>query len=506
MLPGHTRLGFLYVLNFAKIMEKFEDLQSAANEFTPEQRQIRKQLILQKRMIPVEKRIEIQKQREEIKEVLSEISDENLLSGNLSFSPINLNPNVFLFEALKRLRNPYLDQKHGWEEFLTANENLDAIERELEQIKAYPLDSPERKRRELVLQTLKNQIEGKLQVPEYLVRLGVLGLLNASPNTTTKIYYLSDVIAPSDVAKTRILNHYDILEQTLGVDLEVIPPLGSTAGRSLQTGAQALQLIGSHSELEADYHRRRQPSHLSIFVNNADRSKHGGKELAEGSKCLWARVQDPKTNVIHDVIGVDNEVFAPLYDYIVDLFVIEGIPRDENFGDLSNGTQFRSLKKFIYPQALNAISGGGAPPGFEIRKVEKSEVIPKIEIKPNEMILVDPDHYGNGKSLCAHPDGIIGICEYLGVEVDPDDPEKQEKLVATFYHPDTGEKIDTQDFLPTKYLGKHPGENCIWNGSSRGLDGVILPEIGISKENPDDEVELIKELHIGTRIVLEKKN
>jgi len=333
---------------------------------------------------------------------------------------------------------------------------------------------------------------------ELLVR-GIMGLLRTD-TIRKKVFYFSDTIKDGDIAKSKIRDHYEIINERYGANIQVVDYIGSTPGRSLQTGSQVLDLLGSRAELESDYHNNTIYRSANIFVNNASRAKFVGKEKSQGSNCLWARIRDPKTNAIHNVIGVDNEVFMPFIEYIEELYIINGMIDHEKLEDLSKGTQFRSLKHFIIPQALCAITRGGCPPGFAVTKVDVSDQIPKLEILSDEVIMVNPDHYFNGKSLSSHQNGVIGIANYLGVELDSE-------VKTEFFHPDTNELIDTRILTITTHLGKHGGKDTITNGSSRGLNGYILPEIGKSwdKSSFNDYAFYIKELPIGTRIKLSKK-
>lgn len=387
-------------------------------------------------------------------------------------------------------------QKKIWHLFVDSFKSVKEVETAIKARKLSTLESPDTFKEILILQTVLNLKLGKMNIKERLIRRGVYGLLNASPQQYTTIHYLSDTIADGDVAQSKIWNHYKILESMYGAKISM-HMLGSGFGASVQTGFQALQLIGSHTEIETAFHDRPHPSRLSIFVNNASRRKHSGKELAEGSKCLWARVRDPKTQIVHDVIGVDNDVFAPFYQGIHELYVIEGIPEHSFFGDLSRGTQFRSLNNFPYPQFLNAISGGGSPAGFEVRKVDKADVIQPINLEADEFLLADKDKYLNGKCLCAHPDGVIGLMHHLKGTMDDG------ALTASFTY--NGEKVSEDlTFIPTKYLGKHGGENCIWNGSSRGLGGEVFPEVGKSVGEDEVMAEFVRDLPLGTKIKFRK--
>lgn len=402
-------------------------------------------------------------------------------------------------------------QKKEWKDFVRKNSDPKEIQKEIAFLEEAPVDTPENKIRYHILKTLEIIIEqkallkaGKLEnyqkIPNDLVRRGVVGLLS-DERRRVKIHYLSDTIKDGDTTSIRIAEHYRILEEMFNVGIKVTAQ-GSAPGRSVQTGAQILQLIGQSAEISLEKHCLNKAPRLFFMVNNADRSKHRNKEKAQGSPCLWARVKDPRSNVVHDVIGVDWEVFSVLKEHIVDFFIVEGIPGNAAYADLSKGTQFRSLHNFPYPQLLNALSGGGAPAGFRLIAIDKEEYLNSIDLAANEIMMVDPDHYLNGKSLSAHRDGILGLCKALGAKLDED------RLIAKFYHPDTGaeiEKFSGMEFIPTEYLGKHTGENCVWNGSSRGLDGQIFVELGKSKGSADDAAEFIRELPIGTRVKFEKK-
>ncbi|PID70309.1 hypothetical protein CSB37_02900 [bacterium DOLZORAL124_38_8] len=386
-----------------------------------------------------------------------------------------------------------------WQSFLSTQSETD-LELMIEYLDSIPVNTPRNIRRKLILQAALNNKGGLMnEISDTLQARGVFGILQ-NENRNRKTYYLSDTIKDGDIAKTKILDHYEIISEKYGVNVRVLDTLGSAPGHSLQTGGQVLDLIGSRSELEMDYHDQKNCHGMSIFVNNASRAKHGGKKHSEGSKCLWARVRDPKTNIIHNICGVDDEVFLPLYDWIEEFFVIDGMPTHKKLNDLCKGTQFRSLKNFIYPQALITITDGGCPPGYVVRKIEKSTFFNRLDIADNEMILVNPDHYWNGKSICNHADGIIGIAKAIGVDLDTE-------VCAKFFHPFTHEKITEKTVVITESLGKHAGKNTATNGSSRSLDGHVMPEIGKSWENGDndDRAWYVQELPIGTRIRFTKK-
>ncbi|MEN8185941.1 MAG: hypothetical protein ABFR05_02295 [Bacteroidota bacterium] len=389
--------------------------------------------------------------------------------------------------------------KSLWSSFLNKT-TKEEISDYLMSLSNLPVNTIEESRLMLILQTVLATKKGDLDtISQDLVIRGVMGLLR-SGLTRQKVYYFSDTIKGGDIAKSKIRDHYEIMNERFGVYIQVVDYIGSVPGRSLQTGSQVLDLLGNRAELELDYHENTIFRSSNIFINNASRAKYAGKERSQGSDCLWARVRDPKTNVLHNVIGVDNEAYTPLKDYIEELYIIKGIPGHSKLEDLSIGTQFRSLKHFIIPQALCTITNGGCPPGFAVTKLEVSEHIPSLDIEPNEVVITNPDHYYNGKSLSSHKEGIFGIAKHLGVDLDTE-------VIAEFYNPDTNELIDKRNLILTAHLGKHGGKDTITNGSSRGLDGYILPEIGRSwdKSSFNDYAFYIKEMPIGTRVKLFKK-
>lgn len=390
--------------------------------------------------------------------------------------------------------------KSLWNNFLDRTKSK-KITDYLASLATLPINSIEESRLILVIQTALACKNGQLDTvsPELIIR-GIMGLLR-SDLTRKKVFYFSDTIKDGDIAKSKIRDHYEIINERFGVYVQVVDYIGSVPGRSLQTGSQVLDLLGNRAELELDYHNNTIFRSSNIFINNASRAKFAGKEKSQGSNCLWARVRDPKTNVLHNIIGVDNEAFTPLRDYIEELFIIKGVPGHNKLVDLSKGTQFRSLKHFIIPQALCTITNGGCPPGFAVSKVKVSDEIPALNIQLNEVVITNPDHYYNGKSLCAHQNGIFGIAKHLGIDLDSE-------VRAEFYHPDTNELIYERTLVLTDHLGKHGGKETIINGSSRGLDGYILPEIGRSwdKSSFNDYAFFIKDLPIGTRVKLFKKN
>lgn len=437
------------------------------------------------------------------KNIKKSLKNLSKISWNYDYDVINSfvskGADPFFEPILLQYQNELDLAKSIWIELLN-NNSEETISDYLQTLLNQPLNSIEETRLMLILQSALASKRGDLKgVSTDLVVRGIMGLLN-SDLKRKKVFYFSDTIKDGDIAKSKIRDHYEIINERYGVYIQVVDYIGSVPGRSLQTGSQVLDLLGSRAELESDYHKNSIFRSLNIFINNASRAKFAGKDKAQGSKCLWARVRDPKTNVLHNIIGVDNEAFIPLREYIEDLYIINGIPGHDKLEDLSKGTQFRSLKHFIIPQALCTITSGGCPPGFSVTKVDISEQIQNLNIQPNEVIMTNPDHYHNGKSLCSHQNGIIGLAEHLGVELDSE-------VRAEFYHPDTNEMISERTLVLTTHLGKHGGKDTIINGSSRGLNGFVLPEIGRSwdKSSFNDYAYFIKELPIGTRVKLFKK-
>ncbi len=362
-----------------------------------------------------------------------------------------------------------------------------------------PITTIQENRCFLILKSILALKQGYLDsVPEELIVRGIMAFWHAGFDRK-KVFYFSDTIKDGDVAKSKIQDHYEIINEQYGVHIQVVDCISSIPGRSLQSGSQIIDFLGSRAELESEYHLNKMNRSVNILVNNASRAKFAGKEDAQASDCLWARVRDPKTNATHNVIGVDNDVFTPFREYIDDLFIIKGIPNHPKLFDLSKGTQFRSLKYFIIPQALCVITKGGCPPGFAVTKVDVAKQIPKLEIGKDEVIIVNPDLFLNAKSLSYHSDGVLGICRHLGVELDSE-------VKAEFFHPDTNELIESRVLIITEHLGKHSGKDTITNGSSRGLNGYILPEIGKSWNTSSfhDYAFYIKKMPVGTRVKISK--
>ncbi len=475
-------------------MKNLQKLLDASKIFTPEDRRLHNYL----------KRID-SSMKEKIdldSSTLDSINSNDLQDWITGIKTIDENFQKYSRKQLTGILEQKLEsnsnkQKDIWNDFVQKNANEEYIQKCLKCIWETPIDHRFNTIWYHIILTLKLIYEKEnISVPEELTRAGVFGLLNCvNEKTRVYIHYLSDTIRDTDTTNSRIVERYRILGKIFGIDIN-IDFLGSTPGRSYHTGAQVMQIIGQSAEIYLDKHKMNTALNLSIMVNNADRSKHKKKEKAAGSNCLWARVLDPKTKVLHDVIGVDNEVFSVFSDYIEELYIIHGMPGNEAFEDISQGTQFRSLHNFPYVQILNGISEGGAPPGFKISKVDKNEYLNHIKLEPNELILIDKDHYLNGKCLSTHQDGVLGLVKHLGVNLD------EESLIGRCYHPDTNEVIKTLTLIPTEYLGRHPGKCCIWNGSSRGFEGKIIPEIGKSKDHAEDIAKFIRKFPIGTKIVL----
>lgn len=334
-----------------------------------------------------------------------------------------------------------------------------------------------------------------LAPPQYLRERGAANLLTAGTDTSYDLIHVNDCVPDGDTARARLALRYQALETTFNAHFDV-EWLASEPGRSLHTGFQVLELIGQHCQLAKNDRIPEKP--LRILVNNADRSKHENGKQAGGSKCLWARVRSA-SGVIHDVVGVDDEVFAVLKPWIQELYVVQGIPHHPNkqYHDFAQGTQFRSLHNFPIAHALIALSGGGAPAGCRVWKYDVNN-IEDIGISPTEALIADEDRFGNRKLLTAHPNGVIGIAKALEVSLG-------EKILVEIVHADTGKSEEIEVTLDEFLGGKNKGQPLVWNGSSRGPGQEVIAEIGISKAHPDDRLEILDGHPIGTRLIFKKK-
>ncbi len=434
-----------------------------------------------------------------IKQRLNELSnldwsyDEDIIHS-LTHQTTNAKSNSIVLQHKNELKRA----SSLWNAFVNKIHEAE-INHYLKGLSQLPINTTQESRYMLVLKSALAIKQGLLDsVPKELIVRGIIELLHANSNSK-KVLYFSDSIKDGDIAKSKIQDHYGIINERYGVNVQVAGYISSIPGRSLQSGSQIIDFLGSRAELESEYHSNKIYRSVHILVNNASRAKFAGHENAKGSDCLWARVRDSKTNTVHNVIGVDNDAFIPFRESIDDLFIIKGVPNHPKLSDLSQGTQFRSLKYFVIPQSLCAITKGGCPPGFVVTKVDVDKQIPKLAIQKDEVILVNPDHFLNAKSLSYHPDGILGISRYLGVPLDSE-------VKAEFFHPDTHELIDTRVLIITEHLGKHSGKDTIINGSSRGLNGYILPEVGKSwnKSSFNDYAFYIQKMPIGTRVKISK--
>ncbi len=404
--------------------------------------------------------------------------------------------------AINKLEKVKKAQIDAWKIFISQY-TKESIESEIEKFKEIkrktPLDSPDNTKVYHVLLTVREVLSWKSDIEEGLIVRWVFWLLaNNTWARQHKLYHLSDTIKDWDTWKQRIQAHYNVLERKYGTKV-IVEFHWSTAWRSFQTWAQVVQIIGQSSELAIKKHVLKTSPKLFFMVNNADRSKHKNKELAWASHCLWARVRDWRSRVIHEVIGVDNDLFSVFKKNIISLYIIEWIPWDEHYWDLSQGSQFRSLYNFPYVQFLNTISEWGCPPWFRVNRLDINDAILDLEIWKNEAMLLDPDHYWNWKSLSAHKDWVIWLCKEIWAVPDED------IVIWDFFHPDTWKKFESIEFMPTEYLGKHTWKVCIWNWSSLSIDWTVFIELWVSKEKPEDIVEEVVRAPIGTKVVFRKK-
>lgn len=413
---------------------------------------------------------------------------------------LKLTPKQRTLLAIRKLEKLKDKQIEVWRNFLSQF-NKNSIEEEIVTFRwimqRTPMDSPKNHKILHTLLAIKEQLSWESEAPENLVVRWVFWLLS-SHDEDIKIYYLSDTIKDLDTAKQRIKAHYDILERKYWVNSK-IEFHWSAPSRSFQTWAQVIQLIWQSSEISFKKHWLKTCPKLFFLVNNADRWKHRNKEKAQWSECLWARVKENYSNVVHDIIWVDHEVFTIFKENIKELYMIEWIPWDEQYGDLSKWTQFRSLHNFPYVQFLNTISWWWAPAWFRVKKLDIEKSLYSLDIADDEAILMDPDHYWNWKSLSSHKDWIFGVCKTIWAKMDKD------IIIWDFFHPDSWNKMFSMEFVPTEYLWKHTWEKCVWNWSSRGLDWKIFVEIWISKKEPDDIVKEVVEAPVWTRVKFRKK-
>ena len=491
------------------------DLFNHANEFTPANKRHYYNIVADFTNVAKEKReaeldnLKKKLSTKEINAILDEFSPNDwILSTTISkiYNPyrhldtlLKFTPKQRTILCIKKLKKMKQKQADLWDKFVSQYDEK-SIEKEITNFnnlkKRTPLDNHYNTKITHLLLAIREIIKWSSSIPKKHIIVWVFGLL-ADKDQTIKLYHLSDTIRDWDTAQRRIQSHYNILEKKYWVNVSV-EFHGSTPWRSFQTWAQAVQIISQSSELALEKHELKTCPKLFLMVNNASRSKHINKKKAQWSECLWARVQDSKSKVVHEIVWVDNDVFSVFKDSILELFVVEWIPWDKHYSNLSKWSQFRSMHNFPYVQFLNAISEGWCPPWFRVKKIEIDEFIPDLIIKENEVMLIDPDHYWNGKSLSSHKNWIFWICKAIWAKPDKD------KIIWDFFHPDTWEKISSIEFVATEYLWKHTWKKCIWNGSSKTMNGGVFIELWISKEKPEDIVPEVVDAPIWTRVVFRK--
>lgn len=464
---------------------------------------------IEKKLANIEERFS----KKEIDELINEYSTDEWIEATVISEVYSPNPKfdkiLEIFSpkqrtilAIKKLEKVKNAQFKAWRTFISQYTKK-SIEVEIEKFseikRKTPLDSTDNTKVLHVLLTVREVLSWKSNVEEKLIISWVFWLLAKDPLWRQhKLYHLSDTIKDLDTWKQRIQAHYNVLERKYWTKV-IVEFHWSTVWRSFQTWAQVVQIIGQSSELAIARHGLKTSPKLFFMVNNADRSKYKNKKLAWASQCLWARVKDWRSNVIHEVIWVDNDLFSVFKKNIIALYVIEWIPWDPHYWDLSKGSQFRSLYNFPYVQFLNTISEWGCPPWFRVNKIKINDAILDLKIRSNEAILLDPDHYWNWKSLSAHKDWVIWLCKEIWARPDKD------TVIWDFFHPDTWEKFESIEFIPTEYLGRQTWKICIWNWSSLSIDWTVFIELWVSKQKPEDVVEEVVRAPIGTRVVFRKK-
>lgn len=493
------------------------DLFKFANNYTPKDKRAHQNIVAdfsnvaQEKVEKETKNLEKKCSEKEIQKLLDQYSTSEwieitTISSVYSPNPkyeelLKFTPKQRTILAIKKLDIAKDIQFKAWKKFVSQF-NDKSIDEEIKNfewiIRRTPLDCPNNIKILHILKAVKEQLSWKSDLSIKHIVAWVFWLLADKWDRTIKLYHLSDTIKDWDTAQRRIQSHYNILERKYWVSVDV-EFHWSAFWRSFQTWAQAAQIIAQSSELAKVKHWLKTCPKLFIMVNNASRSKHKNKEKAQWSKCLWARVQDWRSMVVHEVIWVDNDVFSMFKNSIIELFVVEWMPWDPHYSDLSTWSQFRSLYNFPYVQFLNAISEWWCPAWFRVKEIDIDKNIPDLEIASNEAILLDPDHYGNGKSLSAHKNWVVWLCNELWVKLDHD------SIIASFYHPDTDELLAELELIATEYLWKHTWKKCIWNWSSQNVDWTVFIEIWISAEKPWDKVKEVVESPIWTRVVFKKK-
>lgn len=493
-----------------------EDLFEVANRFTPKHKRAYQRIVADFTNVPKEKR---EKEIQTLNEILptnrmdrliDDFSCDDWINATMItdlFNPFSELEKLKMFTpkqrtilAIKKLKKEKENQFTVWDTFVSQFDN-ESIKEEIARFsdvrKRTPLDSHYSIKISHVLEAAREQISQKSNIQKKHVVAWVFGLL-AEKRGIIKLYHLSDTISPLDTAQQRIQAHYNILEKKYWVKVEV-EFHGSSSWRSFQTWAQAMQIIGQSTEIALDKHNLKSCPKLFIMVNNASRWKHTNKRKAQWSRCMWARVQDQRSKVVHEIIWVDNDVFSVFKSNILELFVIEWMEWDPHYGDLSKWSQFRSMHNFPYVQFLNAISEWWSPAGFRVKKVNVDEEINDFIIEKDEVVLLDPDHYGNWKSLSIYKNWIFGLCKALWAKPDKD------TIIWDFFDPDTWEQLYSIEFIATEYLGRHTWKKCIWNWSSKTIDWSVLIELWISKKWPEDIVPEILSSPIWTRVKFRKK-
>lgn len=491
------------------------DLFRLANDFTPKNKRAYQNIVADFTNVSKEKReleakeLEKKFSQKEIDKLIDKYSTDEWISATTISNVYNpysnlsellvINDKQRTILAIKKLKKVKDAQFDAWDKFVEQYD-LESIEKEIENFnnirRRTPLDAPHNTKIWHVLVAVKEYLSWWSNINKKHIVMWVFWML-ADKKDIIKLYHLSDTIKDWDTAQRRIQAHYNILERKYWVNVNV-EFHGSSFWRSFHTWAQVIQIIWQSSEIALEKHWLKTCPKLFFMVNNANRSKHKNKKKAQWSQCLWARVQDWKSKVVHEVIWVDHDVFSVFKKNIIELYIIEWMIWDLHYWDLSKWSQFRSMHNFPYVQFLNTISEWWCPPWFRVKRIDIDENIPDLTIEKNEAVLLDPDHYGNGKSLCAHKNWIIWLCKELWVKLD------KWILIWDFYHPDTNELMYSLDFIPTEYLWRHTGKKCIWNWSSKTIDWWVFIELWISAEKAWDIVPEVAKAPIWTKVIFRK--
>lgn len=298
----------------------------------------------------------------------------------------------------------------------------------------------------------------------------VLGILNPQP--VAEFLNITDVYGAEtenpddgelDATRVRVHEHRKEIERKYGVKLEVFDQ-GTSIECPEQCGFDALVALNQARRVNLD--QRIAPRF--VVLNNAARLTEadgieGGAAEAASSSLLYFSF-DLGDGVVHHGVAYGHHTLTLLKPYITELYELEGTDR---------GSQFRSLEFEQHIATLAAMADGALPACYGAKVLDVREVVPNLNLKPNQAMLVGRDKFGNGVlavEAAAWLDTVLSEGEShrsVGVRFYSRNGEPYGDAGASCEASCGAEEPEYEDYVLAKSLGAlRGGEFALWESST----------------------------------------